>query len=89
MKVKKIDRRMSGHPDFTRCVEFNHREFATFVEIRNWCWEQWGPSTELDIWYKIANKNPAWCWISDQWRTRIYFAGDKEAQWYHLRWSTQ
>lgn len=86
MKVKKLDKRMSGYGDFTRFVEFTGKEFARFIEVRNWCWEQWGPSCEYDFWCRIGNRNPAWCWLTDEWRTRIYFASDKEAQWYHLKW---
>lgn len=86
MKVKKLDRRMSGHGDFARCVDFSGKEYSRFIEIRNWCWDQWGPSCEYNFWCRISNPNPAWCWLTDEWRTRIYFTSDKEAQWYHLKW---
>lgn len=84
MKVKKIDKRMNGYGDFARFVDFYN--FEKFIEVRNWCWETWGPSCELEIWKKYHNKNPAWAWMFDEYRTRIYFASDSEAQWYYLRW---
>ena len=86
MKHRKLDRRFSGYKDFKYCVNFSNKELDKFCEIRNWCWEQWGASSELDTWYKIALKNPAWCWQYDQWNTRLYFASDAECQWYLLKW---
>lgn len=86
MKVKKTDRRTSGHEDFKRFVEFSNDEQEKFINCRNWCWDQWGPSCELEFWETIKNKNPAWCWLVDNWRIRIYLATEKEAQWFYLRW---
>lgn len=77
---------MNGHGDFARCVDFRAIEIQKFIEIRNWCWEQWGPSCELNFWYKIQSPNPKWAWLMDEWRTRLYFGSDKEAQWFHLKW---
>lgn len=86
MKIKKLDGRMNGHGEFTRCVDFTREENQKFVKVRNWCWEQWGPSCELDFWYHQLDRNPAWCWMVDNWRIRLYFATEKEAQWFYLRW---
>lgn len=86
MKVKKTDRRVAGGSDFLRYVDFDNQEKIKFVECRNWCWDQWGPSCELDLWYHQTDKNPAWCWMVDDQRIRLYLATEKEAQWFYLRW---
>ncbi len=78
---------MKGHDEFKRCIEFSRSEVEKFIEIRNWCWDQWGPGCEIDNFYKIQNPNKSWCWLIDEWRTRIYFASDKEVQWFHLKWN--
>lgn len=84
--MKKLDRRMNGYGDFQKYVEFNKLSLSKFCEVRAWCWEQWGPSCELEYWKQISNPNPAWCWITDEWRIRIYLASNKEAQWFLLKW---
>jgi len=88
MKVKKIDRRMKGFGNFVRIVDFYEFQFQHFLDLRNWCWEQWGPSCEFKYWKKQneAERNPAWCWDVDEWKNRIYFANESEVQWFYLRW---
>ena len=81
-KHGKLDKRFTGYPQFTRYVELYQPD--QFCEIRNWCWEQWGPSSEYMI-YK-EERNPAWCWISDQYRQRVLFTGEKEYAWFLLKW---
>jgi len=85
MRRIKLDRRMNGYGDFKYTARFAFSEKDRFCEIREWCWEQWGPSREFDIW--SADKNPAWCWTMDQYRIQIYFAGDGEYQWFLLKWT--
>jgi hypothetical protein len=85
MKLKKLDRRMNGYGDFKHKVEYRKRiDRAKFIQIRAWCWEQWGPSSEYEFW--DSDVNPAWCWIVDEWGMKILLASDKEAQWYILKW---
>ena len=85
MNLKKLDRRMSGYGKFTHYMEYSHKEANEFIRCRNWCWEQWGPSCELDFWYKHT-PNEKWCWLVDQWRTRVYLRTEAEAQWFALKW---
>lgn len=87
MENKKLDRRFEGYTDFKYCVEFRTGEMDKFCDIRNWCWTQFGPSCEIDIWRKVHNRNSAWCWVNDEWKVRIYFASDKEYQWFILKWN--
>lgn len=77
---------MKGYGYFSRFMEFHKDQISDFCEVRNWCWEQWGPSRELEFWKPVGNSNPAWCWLTDEWRIRIYFASEKEAQWAVLKW---
>ena len=85
MKLKKLDKRMSGHGEFTHFMEYRMDQGAEFIECRNWCWQQWGPSSELDLWYK-HKPNQHWCWMMDEWRIRVYLRTDSEAQWFSLKW---
>ena len=86
MKELKLDRRHTGYGDFKYSITFRGSETDKFCDIRNWCWEQWGPSVEIDNRIKLINPNPKWSWISDEYRLRIYIATDKEFQWYILKW---
>lgn len=83
LKIKEIDKRFTGGDKFSYCIDFNYRDGNQFIERRNWCWETWGPSCE----YKFVKEgNPEWCWISDNYRNRLYFRGTAEINWYKLRW---
>jgi hypothetical protein len=86
MKKSKLDRRHLGYGDFKYAINFRTIELNKFCSIRNWCWSQWGPSAEVEYLIKLNGENPGWSWVSDQWRMRIYFATDKEYQWYLLKW---
>lgn len=89
MKLIKLDRRMNGYGDFKyMCKKMTgiHYELDDFFAIRNWCWETWGPSYELNFYKKNITKNPAWCWHVFEYEARIYLAGDEEANWFMLKW---
>ena len=86
MKLQKLDRRMSGYGEFTHYIEYRHNDSANFIKCRNWCWSQWGPSCELDFWYKNkADANQHWCWMVDQGRIRVYLKTEIESQWFILK----
>lgn len=87
MKSKKLDKRHKGYSQFKYSVDFSWREKTKFCEVRNWCWEQWGPSCEINIAEELAEK-PNWCWLFDDWRCRIYFISEKEYQWFILKWQS-
>ena len=88
MRHNKLDRRYKGHGQFKYTVSFwLSKEYPKFCEIRNWCWQQWGSSAEVDIWIKNpALQSPNWCWVKDDYRVRIYLTSDKEYQWFLLKW---
>ena len=86
MKLKKLDARMNGFGDFKYLAKFRKRaDRSQFIAIRNWCWEQWGPSCELELWN--ADVNPTWAWVVSEFEMKIYINSDKEASWYTLKWS--
>lgn len=77
---------MNGYGDFKYVAKFRKRaDKEKFLEIRNWCWEQWGPSSELEFWRESVN--PAWAWAISEFEMKLYIDSDKEASWYTLKWS--
>jgi hypothetical protein len=99
--VKKTDKRHTGSDRFKYYVDIkqsprNWNETylikEKFYEIRQWCWETWGPAREVDQFNSrdgawTEDQNPAWAWINDQHRSRIYLAGKEEAAYFTLKWS--
>ena len=64
-----------------------------FNEMREWCWENWGPSKEMmefdhtDLFDGVHSSNSHWCWLNDaHGRRRIYLRTDHEAELFTLRW---
>jgi hypothetical protein len=54
IKVRKLDRRFTGHDKWQYFVDFKPSNYLTedakeyFFAVRVWCWEQWGPSREAN-----------------------------------------
>lgn len=62
-----------------------------FFEWRNWCWATWGPGLERDVVLEVGRgvgigHGPKWCWHLDKYGRRLYFATDKELNWFKLKW---
>ncbi len=99
IKVKKTDKRHTGYLAFKYYVEIKTKEWGEynlvmekFFEIRQWCWETWGPSREVDQYTNIegawtADQNLSWSWINDQHRARIYLGTKDEAAFFTLKWA--
>lgn len=84
MKLKKLDARNKGFGSYKYMAIFrNPTDQEKFCKIRNWCWEQWGPSSELDF---RKGKNELWAWLTNEFEVKIYIATDKEYQWFLLKW---
>jgi len=83
MKIGKLDKRHNGYDRFKYFASFSSTNLYKFVEVRNWCWQNWGPSSELDI---TGLGDQKWAWIHGQYNTRIYLATDAEYQWFVLKW---
>ena len=86
MKIGKLDRRHNGHGIFRYYVRFTSAELEKFVDVRNWCWQTWGASCELDTFYHLENPNQKWGWVRDSYNTKIYLGSDAEYQWFLLKW---
>jgi hypothetical protein len=80
----KLDRRYTGYSNFKYAVAFRYKEAPLFLERREWMWEQFGPSCEYEFWKD--SRQTCWCWINDNYRTRILFESEKEYNWYMLKW---
>jgi len=79
----KLDRRFKGYGDFKYAVQFGYKQGDNFCERREWMWDQFGPSCEHEHW---REGKACWCWINDDYRTRILFESEKEYNWYMLKW---
>jgi hypothetical protein len=102
-KGTKLDGRYTGYPWFShyvtvtqpRGITYNQTSIKLFNEIRNWCWETWGPSCELydyDYLRRSADKasedkdvNPYWSWFVKNNVRRIYLT-QKGKVWFDLSW---
>lgn len=82
MKSRKLDRRHNGYDIFQYGVDFTNNEELKFCQIREWCWQQFGPSCELDIARKIKYSNS----LSLQLGLRDFdFEPSNKVQWAWLR----
>ena len=73
--------------------------FVEFAEARNFCWQTYGPSTELETYGAVKNMsggrlhNPHWAWrfvlhpnrVSEE--GYIYLAGDEELEFFTLKFT--
>lgn len=93
LRIKKTDGRHVGNAIFRYMVLFAYKsnEAARYKEIsdiRQWCWEQFGPSCEYHEYVKIVEGglevNNKWCWLDS---SRILLISEKERNWFLLRWS--
>ena len=87
MKITKLDRRYTGGRQFDYAVEFTHpyKDGELFCEVREWCWQTWGPGRELK--FVDVKSDYHWSFMTDNYRTRIYLRDKVEVEWLTLRWS--
>lgn len=99
IKLLQLDGRHLGHKVFKYSVKlrYNVDSEEDFVKIREWCWNSYGPSRELDLCldprYNQTLGEPIWSWhaprtsyLNSRPYPRIYLATDKEAAIFLLRW---
>lgn len=99
MKLTKLDGRHTGSKIWAYYVELSFKigdvtyRKVKFNEMREWCWDNWGPSKEMmefdhtDLFDGVHSSNPHWCWLNDaHGRRRIYLRTDQEAEIFALRW---
>lgn len=109
-RVHKLDRRHSAYPHFTHYIEENRYRSArttwhnstavdgqldkNFFTLREWFWEQFGPSKEFRYWksHKDPNvtqanrsNNDLWCWDTEFGKQRIYVT-ENAITLFNLKW---
>ena len=96
MIVKKIDKRFAGYLDFKYYINLDHSSEINFHNVRAWCWNTWGPSKSYNDW-DYHNRQPTpndvcqnsnWCWMDDQYRTRILFKEKEDVALFKLYYGT-
>lgn len=87
MKLFSLDSRYRAFPVFKHAAKCEYNEPALFLEIREWCWQQWGPSCEQSlVTFRNSKSLPVWLWDTNHGNLRILLLSDKEYQWFLLRW---
>lgn len=79
MNLIKLDRRYDGFDRFTHRVEFRYGTLAKqqqWVKCRNWLWQQFGPSAELNLARPeyFEGKQPQWAWDAE--KSSLYLSND-------------
>lgn len=90
LSVQTLDKRHAYNQSFKYRVQIIGGTITPridkFLELRNWCWETFGPAAERDIEYFDNN----WAWHSDRNRDYsnlfIYFTSDRELTLFKLKW---
>ncbi len=90
-KVKKLDKRYAGYPEFKYFIDLPRTGEANFFTVREWCWTTWGPSKHWRDWSHgheyfatDTSQNSNWCWIDDDYRHRILFASQEDVALFKL-----
>jgi len=102
---KKLDKRNTGYGYWKYYINRSYYYSGNIVSLyqatqlyfawREWCWQTWGGSKELDSWLEdtrhlpnanTVGHNEHWCFQNNQFATRIYLRGDKELSTFLLRW---
>lgn len=63
-----------------------------FFEWRKWCWDTWGPGLEREVVLGHGGTQfeiTRWAWHTEDSQRRLYFASEKELNWFVLTWSNQ
>lgn len=92
MKLEKLDGRHTGHEIFKYRIWMNGPQqdrTTEFLNLRQWCWDTWGPGCERDIQRQVF-LNPHWAWHHDEnaaWgNLYIYLADDQALTLFKLKW---
>lgn len=97
--ISKTDRRYTGWRVFKFVVTFNEErfkilnqreKFLLFQEVRSWCQQTWGESTEKELYlryHETLEMNKHWSWEVDGYQLRLFLVDDRDRDWFLLRWS--
>lgn len=91
IKARKIDRRNPLHGVFDYQIKIS---FPKFFEIRNWCWDQYGPGIEYEHYvnyHAVTSETFPWAWDSSRYHGasrsfgNIYLSND-QLTYFWLKW---
>ena len=99
-KIIKLDKRYNGSDHFVYMATPKWQTTWTNVDtidnirqMREWCWNTFGPSCEYSEYAILANNgrdvNERWSWLtSNKFRSdRILIKNEEDRNWFALRWS--
>jgi len=94
LSLEKLDGRHKGLNRLKYRVLVNGAKptkFQDFCQVRQWCWETWGPSCEREIFLSLGQDNVGsveWAWHYDEKFNYcyIYLAGPKQLELFTLKW---
>ena len=93
--VTRLDKRHKGHNQFSHYIvpvwSSQLSDKIRYFEWRTWCWNTWGPGMEREIAIAFgSNHYPIgrWAWHTEQNSRRLYFATEKELNWFVLTWGS-
>ena len=91
MKVRKLDARNKLHGSFKYQITL---DVETFLNVRDWCQETWGPAVEYQWWGDWGQKrnNVKWSFDTQRvvgytFRSIVYLQGDAELTLFQLKWA--
>jgi hypothetical protein len=86
-KITKLDRRHNGYTWYKYYItpgNFEYHESRRLLtDLRNWCWDTYGPSAELG-WNQEGS---LWAWDTEHNNKRIYLKSDAEMTLFKLKYS--
>lgn len=92
--VTRLDRRHKAYNQFTHYISpvwsSQLADKIRYFEWRKWCWETWGPGMEREIAIDFGSNHYTigrWAWHTEDGQRRLYFATEKELNWFVLKWS--
>jgi hypothetical protein len=92
--ITRLDRRHKGHSKFSHYImpvwSSTLADKLKFFEWRTWCWSTWGPGLEREVAIEFGTSihDVKWAWHTNDGAKRIYFASEKELNWFVLTWSS-
>jgi len=94
MQLEKLDGRHALSTFFSHRVRLGTSDIAVYIQIRNWCWENYGPGIDRDTFWaiqyhevmdKLDGFNPKWAWHKDDRKYYIYLK-DELLTYFSLKW---
>ena len=94
--ITKLDRRHTGYSQFTHYINpvwtSSLADKIEFFEWRKWCWETFGPGMERDNASLFGSRQfeaCRWAWHTEKSARRLYFASEKELNWFNMKWISE